>query len=122
MQTEKDFQDSDYTESTGSHDLQDQEIRRSEWIKEKKFAESDTDCEPAFRGKRHPHCDNVNAEKEDSELLGFVFAQFLSHDGLKKFGKKGEDAAHGKMKQAHDRDAFEPRWVNELSEEEKKNL
>ena len=73
-----------------------------------------------FQREKRPHCDNVNVEKEDSELLGFVFAQFLAHDGLKKFGKKGEDAVHGEMKQPHKRDAFKPRWVNELSEEEKK--
>ena len=52
----------------------------------------------------------MNVEKEDSEPLGFIFAQFLLHDGLKKFGKKGEDAAHGEMKQPHEHDACEPRW------------
>ena len=85
----KDFQDSNHTESTGSHNLQDQEIGRSEQTKEKKCAESDTDYEHTFRGKRYPHCDNANVEKEDSELLSFIFTQFLLHDGLKKFGKKG---------------------------------
>ena len=57
---------------------------------------SDTEYEPSFAGQRYKSS-NVNVGASDSELMGYIFGQFLLHEGLKKFGARGENTALGKM-------------------------
>ena len=64
----------------------------------------------------------MNIEISDSELMGYISGQFLSHEGLKKFGERGENAALGKMSQLHERDAFVPRWAKDSFDEDKKRV
>jgi hypothetical protein len=42
--------------------------------------------------------------------------------GLKKYGKKGYDAAFGEMKQLHDCIAFHPVNVNDLTPQERQRV
>ena len=63
---------------------------------------SDIEHEPSFTGKR---CESSNVNvgtRSDSELLGHAFAQFLSHEGLRKFGDEADNAAFGEMDQLHE--------------------
>ena len=45
---------------------------------------------------------------------------FTLKQGLKKFGKKGHDAAHKEMKQLHDRVCFRPINPNNMTPSEQK--
>lgn len=61
----------------------------------------------------------MNIDADNEELFGHVFGQFLLHEGLRKFGDKGEDAAFGEKKQLHDRMSFRPRFVHDLTKDDK---
>ena len=56
--------------------------------------------------------------------MGMIFSQmFLQHnlhEGLKKFGNVGHDAALGEIKPIHKGDEFKPRYANDLTFTEKK--
>ena len=115
--------DIDYVDTDVLQDeLQNQpkELRRS--TREKKKTGSYVDYEPSFTGRKQKY-EYSSAQIADDggfgadELLAFVFGQFLLHQGLKKFGDKAEDGAFGEMKQMHEREAFVPRLVSELTPE-----
>jgi Reverse transcriptase (RNA-dependent DNA polymerase) len=94
---------------------------------------------PDFRNTKYDSSNiNVGTELEDSEILGMVFtqimerygqnnqmghafSQFYLHEGLKKFGTVGDQAALDELKQLHQRDCFKPIYASELSEIERKN-
>lgn len=59
----------------------------------------------------------VLSTKKDGKY-SFVVTYSLKK-GLKKYGKKGYDAAFGEMKQLHDRIAFRPVNVNDLTPQER---
>jgi hypothetical protein len=63
---------------------------------------------------------SFNAIDEKNDLLEFYsFVQTYSlKQGLKKFGRKGEEAAFGEMKQLHDRATFEPIDISKLTKKE----
>ena len=63
---------------------------------------------------------NVNIDNMSSdELCSYVFGQWLLHEGLRRFGDKGNDAAFGEVKQLHERDTFKPKDVKNMTQEEK---
>jgi hypothetical protein len=57
-------------------------------------------------------------QRFDEQGTTFV-QQYLLHEGLKKFGKSGHDAALKEIDQLHQRTCFEPISVKDLSPEEK---
>ena len=64
------------------------------------------DYEPGFGSKKYASSNaNIGIEHSDEELMGMIFSQmFLQynlHEGLKKFGNVGRDAAIGELKQMH---------------------
>jgi hypothetical protein len=98
------------------------------------------DYTPDFKNVKYDSSNiNVGTELSDSEILGMVFTQILEkynngidtmgqvfsqfylHEGLKKFGDAGDEAALKELKQLHQRDCFKPIYASELSELERKN-
>jgi hypothetical protein len=95
---------------------------------------------PDFKNVKYDSSNiNVGTDMSDSEIMGMVFTQILEkynngsntmgqvfsqfylHEGLKKFGTVGDQAALNELKQLHQRDCFKPIYASELSELEKKN-
>lgn len=98
--------------------------------------------DPDFSNTRYDSSNvNIGTDLSDSEILGMVFIQIIEkcmqdpttdmkglgfiqyflHEGLKRFGKVGDEAALNELKQLHQRDCFKPKYVEELSELQKKN-
>ena len=82
------------------------------------------DYTPDFSNKAY----SSNVTVGDETKMGMIFAQYIEknfgqfflHEGLKKFGDKGSNAAFEELKQLHQRDAFKPRFADSMSNEEKK--
>jgi len=63
----------------------------------------------------------IEYEDAEAQVLALIFAQvFGLSQGPKKFGDKGEKAAHDEMKQLHDRKCFKPIDINTISTEARK--
>ena len=100
---------------------QQQKTRSGRTIKKKGYL----DYEPDFSNRKYESSNaNIGIEHSDDKLLGMVFSQmFLQHnlhEGLKKYGNIGHDAALGELTQLHLRNAFKPRYASELTSIEKK--
>ena len=79
---------------------------------------------PDFTNKKYESSNTNMGIDSDDELRGMVFSQmFLQHnlyEGLKKYGNVGRDAALGELNQMHLRNAFKPKFIDELTPEQKK--
>ena len=79
--------------------------------------------EPDFNNTKYESSSaNVDSELSNDDIMGIIFeqsfGQYNLNEGLRRFGNKGSEAVLGELKQLHQRDAFLPRYVNELTHEE----
>ena len=81
-----------------------------------------------LRGRRQPRFDyrtgynfmTMDEHLSVGEKMSLSTDQMNMHQGLKAFGKTGEDAVTAELKQLHDRETVSPRMPNHLTAGEKK--
>ena len=69
-----------------------------------------------------PNLSGKSYEQIFANVVHHVMTQYSLKAGIKKFGKKGEDAAYEELEQLHMRDTFKPVLPSYLNKENHKSF
>ncbi len=76
-------------------------------------------------GALHPDAHTffqMDMQQAEPDVVAMIMTQLSLKAGLKRWGRKAEEAVHSEMKQLHFRDTFKPLHYHELTDAQKKTV
>ena len=64
----------------------------------------------------------MDMQQAEPDVVAMIMTQLSLKAGLKRWGRKAEEAVHSEMKQLHFRDTFKPLHYHELTDAQKKTV